>query len=69
MTSMTLLLTVSVFVILVARVVTNKAHKYNDLEQFKGPWSSGFSRLWLLKANASGEMHKYFTEVNDQYGA
>ncbi|KAK8214786.1 hypothetical protein M8818_002369 [Zalaria obscura] len=52
-----------------AAIVVRKTRKYYALEQFRGPWSSGFSRLWLLHANASGEMHKYFTEVNDKYGA
>lgn len=42
--------------------------QYWALSEFKGPWSAGFSRLWLLKANGSGKMNLAFTEVNDKYG-
>lgn len=69
MTSPTLLIAVSLIVILLARFITTKIRAYNALSHFKGPWSTGFSRLWLLRVNASGEMHKYFKEVNDKYGA
>ncbi|KAJ9632240.1 hypothetical protein H2203_000644 [Taxawa tesnikishii (nom. ined.)] len=64
MLSAAVLLGVAAFIIFVIR----KIRKYYALSAFRGPWSSGFSRLWLLKANASGEMHKYFTAVNDNYG-
>lgn len=42
--------------------------QYYALKQFGGPWSVGFSRLWLLWANGSGKMHLVFTDVNDEYG-
>lgn len=42
--------------------------QYWALSEFKGPWIAGFSRLWLLRANGSGEMNLVFTEINDKYG-
>jgi len=69
MPSPTILIAASLIVILLARLITTKIRAYNALSHFKGPWSTGFSRLWLLRANASGEMHMYFKEVNDKYGA
>jgi len=69
MPSSTLLIVTSLLLILLARLTTTKIRAYNALSHFKGPWSTGFSRLWLLRTNASGEMHKYFKEVNDKYGA
>jgi hypothetical protein len=68
MPSPTILIITSLLLILLARLITTKIHAYNALSHFKGPWSTGFSRLWLLRANSSGEMHKYFKEVNDKYG-
>lgn len=41
---------------------------YNSLKQFKGPWSTGWSRLWLLNATRSGSMQLHFKAVNDRYG-
>jgi hypothetical protein len=38
------------------------------LKQFGGHWSAGWSRLWLLKTQSSGEMHKRFTALNRKYG-
>jgi len=69
MTSPTILIITSLLLILLARLITTKTRAYNALSHFKGPWSTGISRLWLLRVNASGEMHKYFKEVNDKYGA
>jgi len=43
--------------------------QYLALKQFKGPTIAGFTRLWLLRANSSGKMHKAFTDINNQYGA
>jgi len=68
MPSSTILLLSSLLLILLARLITTKLRAYNALSHFKGPWSTGISRLWLLRANASGEMHKYFKDVNDKYG-
>ncbi|EME45124.1 hypothetical protein DOTSEDRAFT_33703 [Dothistroma septosporum NZE10] len=38
------------------------------LRDFGGHWSAGWSRLWLLKAQSSGEMNKRFTDINQRYG-
>ncbi|KAK5724043.1 hypothetical protein LTR17_013705 [Elasticomyces elasticus] len=42
---------------------------YYSLKQFGGHWSSGWSRLWLLRTQGSGEMNKRFTEINREYGS
>lgn len=43
-------------------------HTYLSLKQFGGHWSAGWSRLWLLQTQGSGEMHKRFTAINRKYG-
>lgn len=42
--------------------------QYLALKEFKGPFVAGFTRLWLLRANSSGEMNRAFTHINDEYG-
>lgn len=42
--------------------------QYYALKGFNGPRIAAFTRLWLLRANSSGEMNKAFTHINDQYG-
>ena len=68
MPSPTISILTSLVIIVLARLITTKIRAHNALSHFKGPWSTGFSRLWLLRANSSGEMHKYFKAVNDKYG-
>lgn len=51
-----------------AITVIRKLRQYYALKDFGGPWSVGFSRLWLLWANGSGKMNIVFTKVNDTYG-
>jgi hypothetical protein len=46
----------------------NQTRIYFRLNQYRGPRTSGLSRLWLLRANLSGRMHEYFRGVNDKYG-
>lgn len=41
---------------------------YSSLKHFRGHWSAGWSRIWLLRTQGSGQMNKIFTAVNDQYG-
>lgn len=65
MYALAILVVVSVAVVAyIARTV----QQYLALKQFSGPSAAGFTRLWLLQANTSGEMNKVFTQVNDQYG-
>lgn len=65
MYALAILVVVSVAVVAyIARTV----QQYLALKQFSGPPAAGFTRLWLLQANTSGEMNKVFTQVNDQYG-
>ncbi|KAL5396159.1 hypothetical protein PMIN03_007297 [Paraphaeosphaeria minitans] len=42
---------------------------YMELRDFGGPWSAGWTRLWLLRCHLSGSINTKFTEVNDQYGS
>jgi len=53
---------------LVIFVLARTCRQYYALKEFGGPWSSGFSRLWLLWANGCGRMNLVFTQVNDKYG-
>ena len=48
--------------------IVRTLQQYLALNEFKGPWLAGFSRLWLLRANGSGKMNLAFTKVNDKYG-
>ncbi|QIW99451.1 hypothetical protein AMS68_004969 [Peltaster fructicola] len=54
--------------LLVAAIV-RQVHAYNSLKAFGGHWSAGWSRIWQLRTQGSGEMHKRFTEINDKYGS
>ncbi|KAF2753912.1 putative P450 monooxygenase [Pseudovirgaria hyperparasitica] len=54
--------------LLVLWYVYSTLNAYLALRHFKGPWSSGFSRLWLLRANLGGRMNHEFRAVNDKYG-
>ena len=60
----TLILTIAILTIFVAR----KLRAYYALKAFGGHWSSGWSRLWLLKTQSSGRMNKIFTDINREYG-
>ena len=57
--------------LLVLAIVGYSIHciaQYAPLRQFKGPRTSGFSKLWLLKVMRSGRMHLSFTEANKKHG-
>jgi len=64
MLSAVLILGIALFVYYVVRSVQT----YYALRQFGGHWSAGWSRLWLLHTQGSGEMNKRFTAVNRKYG-
>jgi hypothetical protein len=38
------------------------------LQQFKGPWLSAYTRLWLCKTLASGNSAQIFVDINKNYG-
>ena len=42
--------------------------QYARLKHFKGPATTGFSRLWLLRVLRGGNMHNVFQDVNVKYG-
>jgi hypothetical protein len=42
---------------LVVLYIVRSVRTYLSLKQFGGHWSAGWSRLWLLKTQSSGEMH------------
>ncbi|KAF2479207.1 putative P450 monooxygenase [Neohortaea acidophila] len=54
---------------LVAFYVVRSVRIFCSLRRFGGHWSVGWSRLWLLRTQGSGQMHKRFTEVNNKYGS
>lgn len=56
-----------VFVLFIA-VVVRSIRQQRALKDFDGPWSAGWSRLWLLRTQSSGEMNKRFTQLNRKYG-
>lgn len=49
-------------------LVVRSVRTYYSLKEFGGHWSSGWSRLWLLNTQSSGEMHKRFAALNRKYG-
>lgn len=53
---------------LLALYIVREIRTYTSLKQFGGHWTSGWSRLWLLRTQGSGEMNKRFTEINLKYG-
>lgn len=54
---------------LLAYYVVQSVQTYYALRQFGGHWSAGWSRLWLLRTQGSGEMNKRFTAINRKYGS
>ena len=48
--------------------VVRSVRTYYSLKEFGGHWSSGWSRLWLLNTQSSGEMHKRFAALNRKHG-
>ncbi|KAK0261126.1 hypothetical protein LTS09_004389 [Friedmanniomyces endolithicus] len=53
---------------LLALYLVRAIRTYYSLSHFGGHWVAGWSRLWLLRTQGSGEMNKRFTEVNRKYG-
>lgn len=66
MPSLVMFLAVGVALLVYIAVLT--IQQYLVLSEFDGPFVAAFTRLWLLRANSSGEMNKAFTRINDQYG-
>jgi hypothetical protein len=57
-----------VSVAFVAIYVVRATARNNALKQFGGHWSAGWSRIWLLRTQGSGEMNLRFTALNEKYG-
>lgn len=53
---------------LLAYYVLRSVKTFSSLRHFGGHRSAGWSRIWLLRTQGSGQMNKIFTAVNDQYG-
>lgn len=56
------------FAILGLVVLLRRCQRHHALRHFGGHWSAGWSRLWLLKSQGSGEMNKIFSAINEKYG-
>ncbi|KAK0248246.1 hypothetical protein LTR91_017356 [Friedmanniomyces endolithicus] len=54
---------------LLALYLVRAIRTYYSLSHFGGHWVAGWSRLWLLRTQGSGEMNRRFTEVNRKYGS
>ena len=54
---------------LTAIFAARKIHQYWILRAFGGHWTAGWTRMWLLRTQSSGNMNKIFTSINDQYGS
>ncbi|EME83802.1 uncharacterized protein MYCFIDRAFT_53776 [Pseudocercospora fijiensis CIRAD86] len=54
---------------IVLLLIARKIRQFYALNHFAGHWSSGWSRLWLLRTQSSGRMNKIFTELNNKYGS
>ncbi|KAI1105358.1 cytochrome P450 [Jackrogersella minutella] len=63
-----LTLTPVLIVAVILGIIVNDLVQYVRLRQFKGPTTTGFSRLWLLRAMRGGNMHKIYQDVNTKYG-
>ena len=48
--------------------VANQYQKYRRLAAFSGPFSTGWSELWHIRAILGGHSHDAYKEVNDKYG-
>lgn len=64
MVSAAYILPIALLVLYIVRSIRT----YYSLKDFGGHWSAGWSRLWLLRAQMSGEMHKRFTALSRKYG-
>ncbi|KAK3071492.1 hypothetical protein LTR53_008537 [Teratosphaeriaceae sp. CCFEE 6253] len=53
---------------LVALYVFRAVRTHYSLKHFGGHWSVGWSRIWLLRTQGSGEMNKRFTAINRKHG-
>ncbi|SMR49013.1 unnamed protein product [Zymoseptoria tritici ST99CH_1E4] len=54
---------------LFALIVARAARRHAALSHFGGHWSVGWSRLWLLRTQGSGQMNLRFTKINQQFGS
>lgn len=59
-----LFLVIALVILYVARSIRT----FLALRHFGGHWSTGWSRIWLLRTQGSGEMNKRFTAINNKYG-
>jgi hypothetical protein len=48
--------------------VANQYRKNRRLQAFRGPFSTGWSELWHIRAILGGYSHEAYKTVNDKYG-
>ncbi|PVH79035.1 pisatin demethylase [Cadophora sp. DSE1049] len=49
--------------------ITERFRAWYRLRHVRGPFWAGFSKLWLIRAVSSGNMHWEFANVNRRYGS
>ncbi|KAF2442588.1 putative P450 monooxygenase [Karstenula rhodostoma CBS 690.94] len=58
-----------IIIALVSVYIFRNVKTYLELRDFGGPWSAGWTRLWLLRCHLSGSIHTKFTEINNKHGS
>ncbi len=60
--------TVAALAVLVALLVTTRVRSYRRLSHVGGPSAAGWTDLWMIRAQASGQMHLVLWETIKRYG-
>jgi len=58
----------TVAVLLVLQTLVYRIKRYSALSHIPGPPTTGWSRLWLVRGNLAGNLHKVFLQANLKYG-
>jgi hypothetical protein len=58
----------TLIVLLLGYVGMDMFRSWHRLSHIKGPFSAGFSKIWLVRKVLTGRMHFEFAEVSQKYG-
>jgi hypothetical protein len=56
-----------VLILAIAAFVSKVYRDYNRLKDFKGPWLSGWTNLWLVRAVSGLQTHEEFAKACKKY--